>query len=154
MALDDDIAVFEQVPLLAHLGEEALRILAIGAESHRIQHGAVLFYAGDLADGGFVVQQGSFLLEPDTPRQGESVTVGPGALLGELALLTDTVHTVTATAVSAASVIRIPRSLFLKMLEGYPAAALQMRDAMAQRIDAFTRDMTALKPAFDPDRNA
>jgi len=154
MSLDDDIAFFEQVPLLAQLGDEALRILAIGAENQRVPHGAVLFYAGDLADGGFVIQQGSFLLEPDTPRQGESVTVGPGALLGELALLTDTVHTFTATAVSSANVIRIPRSLFLKMLEGYPAAAVQLRDAMAQRIERFTQDMTALKAVFDPDRSA
>ncbi len=140
--------------LLGQLGEEALRILAIGAENHRIQHGAVLFYAGDLADGGYVVQHGSFLLEPDTPRQGNNVTVGPGALLGELALLTDTVHTFTATAVSAANVIRIPRSLFLKMLEGYPAAAIRLRDSMAERLEAFTRDMSALKSTLDPDRKA
>jgi CRP-like cAMP-binding protein len=151
MALDDDIAIFEQVPMLALLGEEALRILAIGAESHRIQHGAVLFYAGDLADGGYLVQQGSFLLEPDSPRGGDDVKVGPATLLGELALLTDTVHTATATALSASTVIRIPRSLFLKMLEGYPAAARKLRDAMAQRVDAFTREVVGVKTVIDPD---
>jgi CRP-like cAMP-binding protein len=151
MALDDDIAFFGQVPMLALLGEEALRILAIGAESHRIQHGAVLFYAGDLADGGYLIQHGSFLLEPDSRRGGNDVTVRSGALLGELALLTDTVHTATATALEAATVIRIPRSLFLKMLEGYPAAARKLRDTMAARIDAFTREVVAVKVVIDPD---
>jgi CRP-like cAMP-binding protein len=151
MALNDDIAFFERVPLLALLGEEALRILAIGAESHRIQHGAVLFYAGDLADSGFLVQHGSFLIESESPRGGDDVRVGPATLLGELALLTDTIHTSTATALEPATVMRIPRSLFLKMLEGYPAAAVRLRDAMAQRIDTFTREVVSVKSTIDPD---
>ncbi len=51
----------------------------------------MLFYAGELADGGYVVQEGSFLLEPDRPGR-RRIIVGPGTLLGELALLTDTVR--------------------------------------------------------------
>jgi CRP-like cAMP-binding protein len=152
--LDDDIAFFERVPLFAQLGQEALRILAIGAENHRVPHGGVLFYAGDLADGGYLVQHGSFLLEPDSPRRGDDVTVGPGTLLGELALVTDTVHTFTATATSPANVIRIPRSLFLKMLEGYPAAARRMRDAMAERTTAFMREIQGVQAAIDPDKKS
>jgi len=148
MALEEDIAIFERVPLLSQLGEDALRILAIGAENHRIQHGAVLFYAGDLADGGYLIQHGSFLLEPESARGGDAVTAGPGTLLA------DTVHTVTATAASAANVIRIPRSLFLKMLEGYPAAARRMRDAMAQRINEFTRDVQTVQAVLDPDKKS
>ena len=157
MALDDDIAFFGQVPLLALLGEEALRILAIGAESRVVQHGMVLFYAGDLADGGYLVQSGSFLLEPETPNGSQEIKgkkVGPGTLLGELALLTDTVRASTATALEPATVMRIPRSLFLKMLEGYPAAARRLRDAMALRVDAFTREVESVKSTIDPDSAA
>ena len=51
--------------------------------------------------------------------------VGRGTLLGELALLTETVRPVTATANEPSTVLRIPRTLFLKMLEGYPDAAAQ-----------------------------
>ncbi len=69
MSLEDDIAFFEQVPTLAVLGKDALRILAIGAEARNLQSGAVLFYAGELADGGYLVQEGSLLLEPVTCRR-------------------------------------------------------------------------------------
>ncbi len=86
MGLEDDIAFFEQVPPLAALGKQALRILAIGAETRHLQSGAVLFYAGELADGGYVVQEGSLLLEPGTLSEGKEITVGPGTLVGELAL--------------------------------------------------------------------
>jgi CRP-like cAMP-binding protein len=44
--------------------------------------------------------------------------------------------------------IRIPRSLFRKMLEGYPAAAQRMRDIMAERVDSWTRELTAMKGAL------
>src|ERR1035438_6768761 len=96
MSLDDDIAFFEQVPTFAVLGKQALRILAIGAETKQLPSGAVLFYAGELAEGGYVVQEGSLLLEPGTQSEGKQVTVGPGTLVGELALLTDMVCPTTA----------------------------------------------------------
>ena len=55
---------------MAALGKQALRILAIGAETRHLQSGAVLFYAGELADGGYVVQEGSLLLEPGSLAEG------------------------------------------------------------------------------------
>ena len=64
MTIEDDIAFFERVPTLGLLGRDALRILAIGAESRYVHGGEVLFNAGEPADAGFVVQEGSFSLAP------------------------------------------------------------------------------------------
>ncbi len=149
MALEDDIAFFEQVPTFAVLGKQALRILAIGAESRILPSGAVLFYAGELADGGYVVQEGSLRLEPGTLSEGKEITAGPGTLVGELALLTDTVCSATAIAKEPTVVIRISRSLFRKMLEGYPAAAKQLRDMIAERVDGWTRELGDVKTALE-----
>jgi len=149
MSLDDDIAFFEQVPTFAVLGKQALRILAIGAEARNLQNGAVLFYAGELADGGYVVQEGSLLLEPGTLSEGKEITAGPGTLVGELALLTDTVCSATAIAKEPTVVIRISRSLFRKMLEGYPDAAKQLRDMMAERVDSWTRELVGVQKKLD-----
>ncbi len=63
MSIEDDIVFFERVPTLRLLGRDALRILAIGAESRYVHEGEVLFSAGDVADCGYVVQEGSFRLE-------------------------------------------------------------------------------------------
>jgi CRP-like cAMP-binding protein len=145
MPLEDDIAFLAEVPTLAVLGRQALRILAIGAETRKIPSGAVLFYAGDLADCGYVVQEGSFLLEGDRPGKNDENHAGTGSLLGELALITDTVRTETATAQQESAVIRIPRNLFLKMLEGYPEAARTLRDAMAARLSQSIEDLSGVK---------
>jgi CRP-like cAMP-binding protein len=149
MSLEDDIAFFAQVPTLAVLGKHALRILAIGAETRNLPSGAVLFYAGELADGGYIVQEGSLLLEPGTLQEGKEVTVGPGTLVGELALLTDMVCPATAIAKEPTVVIRITRNLFKKMLEGYPEAAVKLRDIMAERVDDWTQELAAVKRVMD-----
>ena len=149
MGLEDDIAFFEQVPTFAVLGKQALRILAIGAETRNLPSGAVLFYAGELADGGYVVQEGSLLLEPGTFSEGKDFTAGPGTLVGELALIIDMVCPATAIAKEPTTVIRISRNLFRKMLEGYPAAAVKLREIMTARLDAWTRELGAVQRAMD-----
>ena len=93
MSIEDDIAFLERVPTLALLGRDALRILAIGAESRYLHDGNVLFSQGEAADAGYVVQEGLLGLGP-VRGNAEELTVGPGTLLGELALLTETTRPV------------------------------------------------------------
>ena len=134
MTIEDDIAFLEGIPSLRLLGRDALRILAIGAESRTIHEGISLFGEGEDADCAYVVQEGSFDLVAEKSNIPASVA-GPGTLIGELALLAETKRPVTAVAREPSSVVRIPRQLFLKMLEGYPDAARRMRDAMAARVN-------------------
>ena len=148
MAIEDDILFIERVPTLRALGRDALRILAIGAESRYVHRGEVLFIAGEMADGGYVVQEGSFRLEGDSKAGGE-VIAGPGTLLGELALISEIKRPATATANEPSTVIRISRSLFLKMLEGYPHAALILRDQIVARAQRALAEMTDVRAMLD-----
>lgn len=152
MSVEDDITFLEQVPTLSLLGRDALRILAIGAESRYVHSGEVLFNAGEAADVGYVIQEGSFTLKPDTSdAHARELTVQRGVLLGELALLTETVRPVTATANEPSTVLKIPRSLFLRMLEGFPQAAGRLRDYLSSRADQTAKDIGGLRAAIDPD---
>ncbi len=151
MTIEDDIVFLEGVPTFTLLGRPALRILAIGSESRYVHSGEVLFHAGDVADAGYVIQEGSFALMPDSSESSaQEVTIGRGVLLGEMALLVETVRPVTAIAAEPSSVIRISRSLFLKMLEGFPDAAQRLRDHIASRADQTAKDMYNVRELFDP----
>ena len=150
MTIEDDIAFLQRIPSFSILGPDALRILAIGAENRYVHSGEVLFTIGDPADAGYVVQDGSFALTTDSTEAHRATTVTRGALLGELALLTETTRPVTATAVEPSTVIRVPRSLFLKMLEGYPDAARRMRDHIAARTNEAAQDMINVRSTLDP----
>lgn len=145
MTIEDDIAFFERVPTLGLIGRTALRIIAIGSESKYVHSGEVLYVAGDEADCGYVIQEGSFDLKPATEGGGPDTIAGPGTLLGELAMMTETVRPTSAVAREPSTVVRISRSLFLKMLEGYPDAARRLRDAMAVRADQWAREMESVR---------
>jgi CRP-like cAMP-binding protein len=146
MTIEDDIAFFERVPTLGMLGRDALRILAIGAESRYVHGGEKLFSTGDQADAGFVVQEGSFHLSVGGE---EPLVVGRGALIGELALITETKRPATATAVEPSTVLRISRSLFLKMLDGYPGAAEKLREIISTRTTQCTADVYSVRDLLD-----
>ena len=139
MTIEDEIAFLEGIPTLQRLGTPALRILAIGAEGYRLEPGQVLFNAGDAADCAYAIQEGSFALKPE--RGDDEIIAGPGTLLGESALLAETLRPATATAREPAAVLRISRTMFRKMLEGYPEAAHRLREVIVARADQWARDM-------------
>jgi CRP-like cAMP-binding protein len=147
MTIEDDIGFFERVPTLSMLGRQALRILAIGAETRYIHGGEVLFYAGDEADGGFVIQEGRFSLA--SSEDDRTITVGPFTLLGELALFTETQRPATATALEPSTVLLIPRELFIKMLDSFPDAARKLREILAKRLDTSAREIDNVRAVLD-----
>ena len=143
MSIEDDIAFLQRVPALAILGRDALRILAIGTENRYVHEGVTLFGEGEQADGAYVVQEGSFdLVKRDN---GAATVVGPGALIGEVALISETRRPVSAVAREPSSVVRIPRQLFLKVLESDPDAALRMRDALAARVNQTATEFARVR---------
>jgi CRP-like cAMP-binding protein len=148
LGIEDDIGFIERVPTLRMLGRTALRIIAIGAESRYVHEGEQLFAEGDVTDCGYVVQEGSFRLDSGSKAIGE-VIAGPGTLLGELALIAETRRPATATALEPSTVIRISRSLFLKMLEGYPEAADILRRQIETRTQQALGQMTDIRAMLD-----
>jgi CRP-like cAMP-binding protein len=143
MAIEDDIKFLERVPMLRLIGRAGLRIISIGAETRYVHGGEVLFHRDSHADSGYVVQEGAFSLTAD-PTRDPVQTAGPGTLLAEMSLMAETVHSMTATASTPSTVMRIPRSLFLKTLDGYPDAARRIRDHVLARAQQTERDLTRL----------
>jgi CRP-like cAMP-binding protein len=144
MTIEDDIAFLSQVPVLRRLGAPALRILAIGAEVYSVEAGQVLFAIGDAADCAYIVQQGSFQVTPERPGDTEQIVETTG-LLGETALLVQSQRTATAVAREDSVVLRISRTMFLRMLDSYPEAAQRLRELIAARADQWAREMEKVR---------
>jgi CRP-like cAMP-binding protein len=138
MSIEDDVVILERVPTLRLLGGAALRMVAIGSEQRDIIRGDLLFKQGDDADSGFVVQRGAFRIDDGA---GAETTAGPGTLIGELALVVPMKRPASATALEYSSVIRITRSLFQRVLESDPAAAVRLRDEFAVRSSQIASDI-------------
>jgi CRP-like cAMP-binding protein len=149
MTIEDDISFFERVPTLNLLSRPALRILAIGAQSRYVHGGEILFSSDDSGDGAFVVQEGRFELSTRGASEDDAVVVGPYALLGETALITQCKRPATATALEPSTVLYIPRPLFLKMLDSFPDSARKLRDIFAGLLNQSAREMSAVRSVLD-----
>ncbi len=149
MALEDEIDFLDQIPILHILGREVLRILAISAESIRVEGGDVLFEEGQPADGGYVVLNGAIMLRSARePKASEATIARLGALIGETALIVDTIRPATATAIETSTVLRIPRSVFLRTLEGEPGAAAALRKVISRRVRGVLDELDIVAPLF------
>jgi CRP-like cAMP-binding protein len=140
MSIEDDVVLLDRVPTFHLLGNAAIRVLAIGSEQQEFASGSVLFRAGDASDCGYVVQRGSFHLGfPGGSK--DDIVAGPGALIGELALIVPMARPATATAREYASVIRITRTLFQRVLDSEPDGARRLRDEFAHRTSQAASDL-------------
>jgi CRP-like cAMP-binding protein len=150
MALDDDIIFLGRIETFRVLGREAMRIIAISAQPVELRAGEQLFEEGEPADGGYVVLHGAIQLKGTRDRDtGGSAVVRGGSLIGESALVIDTLRPSAAIAVEPTALLRIPRSVFLRTLEGEPVAAKALRDMMASRLTSTLHDLDIVAPLFE-----
>ena len=148
MALDDDIVFLGRIPTFRVLGREAMRILAISAQTVELFGGEQLFEEGEPADGGYVVVRGAVELKSVGEASAGSVVARNGALIGETSMIVNTMRPATAVALEPTALLRIPRSVFLRTLEGEPGAAVALRDMMQGRLKATLDDLDIVLPLF------
>ena len=145
MTLERDIDLLKSVPFFDGIPPEPMKLIAFSADARDLTDKARLFSAGDDAEGGMVVIDGRIDLVDErgaAPKVRERL--GPGALIGELALIVETVRPVAAVSVGRSRVLMVRRSLFRRMLDEYPEIAVTLRDRIADRLTKLSPDIARL----------
>lgn len=149
MALDDDIRILSGVRLFEGFTQEQLRLLAFGAENLQLPADRKLYREDDEADSAYVVITGRIALYREV--DGERVEVGsagPGAMLGELALIADTRRLTSAAAGTDSEIIRLSRKVFRRILEEYPDAAARLHEHILADLQDMIARIESLAPKF------
>ncbi len=149
MALDDDVRILSDVRLFQGFNPEQLRLLAFGAEVLQLSAGRDLYHEGACSDAAFVVISGHIRIYRE--REGEQVDLGiakPSTLLGELALIAPTRWLTSAEVLSDASVMRLNRLHFRRILEEYPELAAMLHARITEDLQAMVRRIEKLSPRF------
>lgn len=149
--LDNDIETLRAVPLFAGFGSEELRLLAFSAEEKTLKDGEALFRAGDRADGGYVVASGRVDLTEERDSLGPRVVaaLGPGSLIGEMALIVETQRPTGAVANQGTRVMLIRRAAFKRVLSEYPDIARRLHGVISGRIQTAAADLARVREALD-----
>ncbi|WP_181705020.1 cyclic nucleotide-binding domain-containing protein [Chthonobacter rhizosphaerae] len=149
MSLESDVRLLESLPFLAEFTEDKLRLLAFSAENRSFRDGQRLFAAGERADSAFVIAEGSVALEAPDDQGGGETEVGPGIMLGEMALLVDGVRPFTAVARGPVTAIQIRRALFRRMLQEYPEIAEGLKARIADGLRETAAALAAVQARLD-----
>lgn len=157
MSLDRDIDLMRQVPFFADFGEDQLRLLAFGAETRVYRARQVMFRQGDLADSGFVLIDGQVRMTiSEDGIDVQNQVLGPGSLIGEMAMLAETRRVAMATALEDVRAIQIRRVLFRRVLDEYPDLAAKIHAHMSSRLANLVSDLETVTTMIDraPDEPA
>ncbi len=96
-----------------------------------VAEGEVLFSEGESGDLMFAVVEGRL----DLSVGGRVVDqVGPGQIVGEMALIDQSPRSATATASVASSVVPVDRKRFVFLVQEHPTFALLVMELMAERL--------------------
>jgi Na+/melibiose symporter-like transporter len=131
---DDDIALLQQVPMLAVLPEPTIEHLAAGVARERVPAGAAVFHEGDRGTRFYVIASG----RADVAQAGVQLrSLGPGDGFGEIALLRpDAARTATvrATADSALDLLAVEEDRFIAAVVGFSSSAVIAEAVVADRL--------------------
>jgi len=119
------------VPLLSGLSEAGYARIAGCSAEVEAAPGQVLALPGDAPSGAFVILDGIVTVE----LRGRSIDIGPGEIVGELALLVpDAGRVARVRAATAARCLSLPREDFLALVESEPSFALGLLRELAARL--------------------
>ncbi|PCI05985.1 MAG: cyclic nucleotide-binding protein [Hyphomicrobiales bacterium] len=150
MAISDDIALLSKVELLQGFDIEQLRLLAFGAPKRTLVAGEELYQQGTITDGGFVIISGQIDLV--TTIGGKQVILGnygPGSLIGEMAMITKTTRITSAFAHSNTQLIRLSRTIFLRVLEEFPDLAVRLHDKISDSVNDIVEKMDQVRTKLE-----
>jgi CRP/FNR family transcriptional regulator, cyclic AMP receptor protein len=119
------------VPMFADLDRDHLRAVAKLVIEFEAPSGHVLVQPGLVGAGLFLIEEGTAKLSVHN----EEIEVGPGEMIGELALLDDrAVHTARVRTTSPVKGYCIQRDDFITLLHDEPRIALPILRVIAKRL--------------------
>ena len=143
----------QATPLFAGLPSDALEALVSRLVIVTLEPGDVLFREGDPGDSLYVVVEGEVAMQTEGPPRVELARFGPGAFIGEVALMTDQPRAATVAALEPAELIQINRATLAAVLaEHGDVLRAVLRFVRDRLVDRWMRTSPLFRPFDDRSR--
>ncbi len=126
------VVALRSATIFAGLDDPSLQRLADAMAEVELPPGHVLIEPGQPGAGMFVIEEGSVSVHP---RGADPRALGPGDVVGELALLTrDGTRTARVQTTSAVRCLALDRTAFHEALEADPKLAIALLEIAVERL--------------------
>ena len=150
MSVKADAATFHSIPLFAECDAVHLQLLAFSAIRQIFAPGEPVIKQGIKGAAAYLILSGRVDLSTD--GAGKIGSAGPGAMLGEVAMIGDAAYAISARATEDLVAARIDRGLFMRLAQEYPDFGTAVFRALSRKLDYAMDDLSGARQAFDQAR--
>lgn len=111
------------------------------AERCVLRDGQSLIVAGERGEMGFLVVEGQVRITGALASAEPPAALGPGTIVGEMAMLIEHEHAITVIADGPVKALRFPRTMIEELMQEDPDIAEHLVSVMAERLAAVARDL-------------
>ncbi|HLI09929.1 MAG TPA: cyclic nucleotide-binding domain-containing protein [Ktedonobacteraceae bacterium] len=132
-----DEVTLKQVPLFAGLSKKELQTLANSSQERIYEPGTTILKQGDTGVGLYIITKGhAKVTQEQDPDRAEVVLnhVGPGDVLGEMALLDDLPRSANVVAEDEVTAVLLPVWEFRTALRNNPDIAIKLLSVLSHRL--------------------
>ena len=131
--------------LLAKLPREFLSQLLAGERTLKLREGETLFERGDAGDGCYWLRGGvlAICVASATGEQRILAILGPGAIVGELAMIDGLPRSASVLAIRDCELTFVSRAAFIELLHRHPELYIDIVTTLAARLRQADEDMVA-----------
>jgi len=130
------LQILKETPVFSGLSEREISELATLATEHMFHAGEFAFFEDDKPEWFFIIVSGRIkaLKHSSSGKEFIIAFVGPGEMLGELAVFENKPYPASAQAVTETMLFRIKREDFIKFLTRHPEIALRIIIVLGERL--------------------
>jgi len=151
MSVRADVETLRSIPIFTECDAVHLQLLAFSAARQSFTSGEFIIRQGNKGTAAFLILNGEVRLAASDA--GPLGSAGPGALLGEVAMIGDRPYSVTATAVDTVSTARIDRELFMRVAREFPEFGTAVFNVLSRRLGLVMGDLESARQQFERARS-
>jgi len=154
--MDEKVSIISAIPIFKGLQEGQLTDLAEIAVEKHFGKGQTIFLEGDKGKGFFVVRLGLVKIYKISTGGKEKILriVKPHEFFGPVPLFSGETYPASADAMKSTKAFFFPRNVFINLIKKNPDIALNMLDALSDRLRQFTIQVEDLSLKEIPSRLA
>ena len=146
--LDDVVVPLLSARIFSGLSPAQLKALALDAEAVAFKRGDVVLRAYQEGDAAYLIGSGTVIEQLDQDDAGRPQEYGTGAMLGELAMLVETLHSATIVAHTQVRALKFRRETMQKLMLADPSLAEHFTGKLRLRLVETARKLREVDQMF------
>jgi CRP/FNR family cyclic AMP-dependent transcriptional regulator len=139
MSVRADVETIRKIPIFSECEPAHLQLLAFSAARESFEPGQRLLVQGETGRAAYLILNGT--ADISTAKSGSIREAGPGAFLGEVAMIGANPYSITVTALETVSAARIDRELFLRVAREFPEFGTAVLRTLSRKLESAVEEL-------------